>query len=87
MISLTEGCAIIPAAGVGSRLKPHTHTIPKPLLSVGGKPILAHILDEVTGLGIRKIILVVGYRGDQIVEFASEQRREGLSIREATKHL
>jgi glucose-1-phosphate thymidylyltransferase len=70
VVELNEGCAIIPAAGIGSRLKPHTHTIPKPLLSVGGKPILAHILDEVVGLGIERIVLVVGYRGDQIVDFA-----------------
>ena len=73
MTALDEGCAIIPAAGMGSRLKPHTHTVPKPLLSVGGKPILAHIIDEIVGLGIRKIVLIVGYRGDQIVEF-SEKR-------------
>ena len=73
MTPLTEGCAIIPAAGVGSRLKPHTHTVPKPLLSVGGKPILAHIIDEIVGLGIRKIALVVGYRGDQIVTFVRER--------------
>lgn len=69
-MDLTEGCAIIPAAGVGSRLKPHTHTIPKPLLSVGGKPILAHIIDAIVDIGVRKVVLVVGYRGDQIVEFA-----------------
>jgi glucose-1-phosphate thymidylyltransferase len=70
---LSDGCAIIPAAGVGSRLRPHTHTIPKPLLSVGGKPILAHILDEVVGLGVPRIVLVVGYRGDQIVDFAQDR--------------
>ncbi len=73
MTALSEGCAIIPAAGMGRRLKPHTHTLPKPLLSVGGKPILAHIIDEIVGLGIRKIVLVVGYRGDQIIEFATER--------------
>ena len=76
MTALTEGCAIIPAAGVGSRLKPHTHTVPKPLLSVGGKPILAHIIDEIIGLGIRKVALIVGYRGDQIVDFAQARYPE-----------
>ena len=73
MIAFSEGCAIIPAAGMGSRLKPHTYTTPKPLLSVGGKPILAHILDEIVGLGIRKVVLVVGYRGDQIIAFAKDR--------------
>jgi glucose-1-phosphate thymidylyltransferase len=72
-MALDEGCAIIPAAGIGSRLKPHTHTVPKPLLSVGGKPILAHIIDEIVGLGIRKVVLIVGYRGDQIITFAEKR--------------
>ncbi|MCH2666091.1 NTP transferase domain-containing protein [bacterium] len=72
-MNLTDGCAIIPAAGMGSRLKPHTHTTPKPLLSVGGKPILGHIIDEIVGLGIRKVALIVGYRGDQIVDFAKDR--------------
>ena len=38
--------AVIPVAGVGSRLRPHTHTVPKSLINVAGKPMLAHILDE-----------------------------------------
>lgn len=72
MTELSEGWAIIPAAGVGSRLRPHTHTIPKALLHVAGKPILGYILDEVVRLGIQKVALVVGYRGDQIVDFAEK---------------
>ena len=70
MSDLGDGWAVIPAAGVGARLRPHTHTTPKPLLHVAGKPILGYILDEVVRLGIRKIALVVGYMGDQIVAFA-----------------
>ena len=73
MSALSDGCAIIPAAGVGSRLKPHTHTIPKPLLAVGDKPILAHIMDEILELGVTRFALVVGYRGKQIVDFARER--------------
>ena len=53
--------AIIPAAGVGTRLRPHTYTQPKVLLHVAGKPMLAHILDELPGLGIQKVVLIVGY--------------------------
>ncbi len=55
---------------MGTRLRPHTHTTPKPLLTVGGKPILGYILDEVVRLGIRRIALIVGYRGEQILAFA-----------------
>ncbi|MBC8233772.1 2-C-methyl-D-erythritol 4-phosphate cytidylyltransferase, partial [bacterium] len=39
---------IIPAAGVGMRLRPHTHTMPKALVQVAGKPILGYILDELS---------------------------------------
>jgi len=67
--SMEAGWAVIPAAGSGSRLRPHTHTTPKALLNVAGKPILGHILDEVSGVGIRKVVLVVGAYGDRIVSF------------------
>ncbi|MEK7671545.1 MAG: sugar phosphate nucleotidyltransferase, partial [Bacteroidota bacterium] len=46
--------AIIPVAGVGSRLRPHTYAIPKVLLNVAGKPILYHILDKISGEGINE---------------------------------
>ena len=60
---------------MGRRLRPHTHTTPKPLLHVAGKPILGYILDEVVRLGIRKVALVVGYMGDQIIAFAEKEYR------------
>ena len=65
-----DGWAIIPVAGEGTRLRPQTYTTPKALLPVAGKPILGHILDEVLRLGIRKVALVIGHHGEQIVEFA-----------------
>src|SRR5438093_1082376 len=61
--------AIIPAAGVGTRLRPHTHTQPKVLLHVAGKPMLGHILDELPALGVQKIVLIVGYMGERVVEY------------------
>ena len=48
--------AIIPVAGVGSRLRPHTHTAPKPLLHVAGKPILGHILDQLNTVSPERVI-------------------------------
>ena len=44
--------AIIPVAGVGRRLRPHTHTQPKALMHVAGRPILGHILDELVKAGV-----------------------------------
>ena len=61
--------AIIPAAGVGTRLRPHTHTQPKVLLQVAGKPILAYILDDLVELGVRKVVMIVGHMGEHVVSF------------------
>ncbi|MCH9024385.1 MAG: NTP transferase domain-containing protein, partial [candidate division Zixibacteria bacterium] len=63
---------VIPVAGEGRRLRPHTNTVPKPLLEVAGKPILAHILDPLKSLDIDEIIFVIGYLGGQIKEYVSE---------------
>jgi len=64
--------AVIPVAGVGTRLRPHTHTLPKVLLHVAGKPILAHILDDLPRLGIRRAVLVVGWMGDLVRDYVDE---------------
>ena len=64
--------AIIPAAGIGTRLRPHTHTAPKALLHVAGKPILGHILDELRAFGIRDVIIIIGFMGDKIVDYVTK---------------
>ena len=66
-----EFTAVVPVAGAGTRLRPHTHTYPKVLLTVGDKPIIGHILDEISAAGIKKICLVTGYLGDKIKEYVS----------------
>ncbi|HXF83472.1 MAG TPA: sugar phosphate nucleotidyltransferase [bacterium] len=62
--------AIIPVAGYGTRLRPHTHTQPKALMHVAGKPILAHIIDELAQAGVTEVVLVTGHLGDKIEAFA-----------------
>jgi len=57
---------VIPLAGFGTRLRPHTYTRPKPLVNVAGKPVLGHILDKLKGLDIAEIVFIVGYLGEQI---------------------
>jgi glucose-1-phosphate thymidylyltransferase len=64
--------AIIPVAGVGSRLKPHTHTIPKVLLNVGGKPIIAHIIDKLLAEGINKATFIYGHLGEMIINYINK---------------
>lgn len=61
--------AIIPVAGVGSRLKPHTHTVPKVLLNVGGKPILGHIIEKLVAEGIFKATFIFGHLGEMIKNY------------------
>jgi len=61
--------AIIPVAGGGTRLRPHTFTLPKVLLNVADKPILGHILDKVIEEGVTEATLVVGDMSDMIREF------------------
>lgn len=62
---------IIPLAGFGTRLRPHTYTKPKPLINVAGKPVLGHILDKFSGLDVDEIVFIVGYLGDQIEDYVS----------------
>lgn len=83
--------AVIPAAGIGTRLRPHTYTLPKALLFVAGKPIISHILDDVVSLGVSGIVLIVGYKGDLIetyvrkhypdvqVDFVVQAERRGIA--------
>lgn len=61
--------AIIPVAGVGTTLRPHTHTQPKPLIPVAGKPILGHIIENLLAAGIKDFVFVIGYLGEKIEDF------------------
>ncbi|EFO78914.1 nucleotidyl transferase [Oscillochloris trichoides DG-6] len=64
---------LILTAGLGTRLRPHTYSKPKPLLSVAGKPVLAHIIDDLLDVQIDELICVTGYLGDQIERYVREQ--------------
>ena len=64
--------AIIPVAGIGSKLRPHTHTQPKALVPVAGKPILSHIVDTLISGGIKDYCFIIGYLGDKIESFIEE---------------
>lgn len=63
---------IIPVAGVGTRLRPHTLTTAKPLLHVAGKPVLQHILDRLEGLPITNLILITGHLSEQFNELKTK---------------
>src|SRR3972149_1712943 len=65
--------AIIPVAGEGTRLRPHTHTTPKVLVYVAGKPILDHILDSLLEVGVDELVLIVGDRGEKIIDYVTRE--------------
>ena len=67
--------AVIPAAGEGRRLKPHTHTTPKILLQVAGKPIIGHIMDRLLPAKPDEVIVVVGAQGDQVKQYLTSEYR------------
>jgi len=61
--------AIIPVAGAGTKLRPHTYTQPKALIPLAGKTILSIIIDQLKEGGISEFILIVGYLGDKIKDY------------------
>ncbi|MFH2030140.1 MAG: sugar phosphate nucleotidyltransferase [Bacteroidota bacterium] len=64
--------AIIPVAGFGTRLKPHTFSHPKVLLNVGGKPILGHIIERLLEENIDKATFIIGHLGEKIQEYVTK---------------
>ncbi len=61
--------AIIPVAGAGTKLRPHTYTQPKALIPIAGKTILSFIVDQLRDAGIREFIFIVGYLGEKIQDY------------------
>lgn len=68
--------AIIPVAGIDNKLRPHTHTQPKALVPVAGKPILAHIVDTLIEGGIQEFVFITGYLGDKVESFVKKNYAE-----------
>ena len=64
--------AVIPLAGKGTRLRPHTHLTPKPLVHVAGKPVMSYILDDLLELGVEEIVFIVGYLQDTIRAYMAD---------------
>ena len=71
---------VIMAGGLGSRLRPHTQTCPKPLLPVAGKPMLEHIIERAKAEGFRHIVLAVHYLGHMIEEYFGDGSRWQVEI-------
>ena len=61
---------IIPLAGKGTRLRPHTHLVPKPLLKVAGRPVMDWVMDTLSGLDVTELIFITGHLKEQVEEYA-----------------
>ena len=62
---------VIPLAGKGTRLRPHTHLVPKPMLRIAGKPVMDYVLDDVAKLGnVEQVIYITGHLKEKVEEHA-----------------
>ncbi len=78
--------AVILAAGEGQRLRPFTVNKPKAMLSIADKPILGYVVEALAQSGIREIVLVVGYRSNQVLDYMGSGEQFGLNITYVTQH-
>ncbi|MFH1031994.1 MAG: bifunctional sugar-1-phosphate nucleotidylyltransferase/acetyltransferase [Chloroflexota bacterium] len=72
--------AVILAAGEGQRLRPFTVTKPKVMLPIADKPILQYVVEALAKNGIRQIVIVVGYRREQIFDYMGSGEKFGVNI-------
>lgn len=61
---------IIPTAGKGTRLRPHTHLIPKPMLKVAGRPVMDWVMDRLQGMNVEELIFITGHLKEQVEAYA-----------------
>ncbi|MEP6688981.1 MAG: nucleotidyltransferase family protein, partial [Gemmatimonadales bacterium] len=61
---------IIPLAGKGTRLRPHTHLVPKPMLKVAGRPVMDWVMDRLDGLDVSELIFITGHLKEQVEAYA-----------------
>lgn len=72
--------AIILCGGKGTRLRPYTHSIPKPMLLLGRKPILEYTIDHFKREGFKDIVLLVGHFKEQIMDYFGDGSKFGVKI-------
>ncbi|GHC74577.1 nucleotidyltransferase family protein [Limoniibacter endophyticus] len=79
--------AVVLAAGLGTRLRPITDTIPKPLVRVGGKPMLDWVLDALEEVGVEKVFLNVHHLADQIESHVAKRNSPDITISDERREL
>jgi glucose-1-phosphate thymidylyltransferase len=67
---------IIPLAGKGTRLRPHTHITPKPMLKIAGKPVIDYVMEDLERLGnVEQVVYITGHLKDKVEEYARKKYR------------
>jgi len=72
--------AVVLCGGKGTRLRPYTHTVPKPMLVLGRKPILQYIVEYLRKQGVSEIIMTVGHLKEQIIDYFGDGSKFGIKI-------
>src|SRR5258708_10842914 len=79
--------AMVPAAGLGVRMRPLTDRIPKPLVRVAGRPLLDHVLDKLADAGVSEAVVNVHYLPDQIIEHVADRARPRVIVSDERDHV
>src|SRR5438876_9620414 len=77
--------AVLLAAGRGTRMRELTADLPKPMIQVRGKPVLQYIVEGLGDAGVRKFLIIVGYRADAVQNFFGDGSRFKIDIEYATQ--
>ena len=76
-MSPAEPSVVILCGGRGTRLQEHTQSIPKPLVEIGGRPIVWHVIQIYAAQGFRRFLLCTGYKGELIEQFVARRAVAG----------
>jgi dTDP-glucose pyrophosphorylase len=77
--------AVLLAAGRGTRMRELTADLPKPMIEVRGKPVLQHIVEGLRDAGVRRFLVIVGYRADAVQNFFGDGLRYKIDVQYATQ--